>query len=368
MKVLHIYRTCYPETQGGIEHVIRSITEGGGKLGITNKILTLSNERKQPYKISNVEIIPIKKDIEIAANGFSIKLISKFKELAQWADIIHYHYPWPSGDFLAFFSNKPSIVTYHSDIVRQKMLNILYKPLEQYFLNKVDAIIATSPQYAQSSKNLKKFESKVSIIPLAINEDNYSLSKSEIIANWRDKVGEGFFLFVGVLRYYKGLKYLIQAAAINKLPVVIVGDGPLFDTLNEQVQKLELSNVTFVGFVSECDKIALLQLSKSFVFPSHLRSEAFGVSLLEAQLFSKPLISCNIGTGSSYVNQHEQTGLIVAPADPKALSDAMEYINSQPELAKHYGENSYRRLKKMFTNDIQCSKYLTIYQKLMEKK
>lgn len=100
MKVLHVYRTCYPETKGGVEQVIRFIASGTKPLGIETKILTLSDNQTSSYYCEGTEIISVKKSIEISSNGFSWKLIRQFKKLSKWADIIHYHYPWPTGDFL----------------------------------------------------------------------------------------------------------------------------------------------------------------------------------------------------------------------------------------------------------------------------
>ena len=368
MKVLHVYKTCYPETNGGVEQVIRSISEGSQKHGVTSKILTLTKIKKDPYMINGVEIIPVKQDFEISSNGFGINLFLKFYALSKWADVNHYHYPWPSGDLLSFFGKKkPSLVTYHSDIVKQKFLKILYKPIEILFLNKMNAIVATSPQYAKNSLNLQKYKDKVKLIPLAICPDHYEKRNKENTLKWEKRLGRGFFLFIGVLRYYKGITYLLHAASKNKLPLVIAGSGPLMDELKEEAKQLNLSNVTFLGFVTEEDKISLLELSKAFVFPSHLRSEAFGVSLLEAQLFSKPLITCEVGTGSSYVNQDCETGLIVTAANAQALSDAMLFLENEPEKAKRYGENGRVRFNRLFTNETQCEKYTDLYHSLVFK-
>lgn len=369
MKVLHVYRTCYPETKGGVEQVIRFIASGTKSLGIETKILTLSDNDVPPYNCEGTEIIPVKKTFEVSSNGFALKLISEFKKLSEWADIIHYHYPWPSGDLISLFNSaqKPSLVTYHSDIIKQKILKILYKPLEIHFLNHVNIIVATSPQYAQTSTNLQKYKNKVRVIPLAIDEATYSTPLSSTIDQWRDKAGEGFFLFVGVLRYYKGLDYLLEAARINNLPIVIAGDGPERAKIEDYISKHNLKNVKLVGFISEEDKVALHLLSKAFVFPSHLRSEAFGISLIEAQMYSKPIISCDIGTGSSYVNINGETGLVVAPADSQSFSDAMLKIENNADLRKTFGANSRARFELEFTAQRYAQSYLTLYRELLEQ-
>ncbi|MBL4280049.1 glycosyltransferase family 4 protein [Vibrio fluvialis] len=368
MKVLHVYRTCYPETKGGVEQVIRFIASGTKPLGVETKILTLSDEETAPYFCEGTEIIPVKKTMEVSSNGFSLQLITELKKLAQWADIIHYHYPWPSGDFLSLFAGKkPSIVTYHSDIVRQKLLKALYKPLESYFLRHADMLVATSPQYAQSSINLQKYQHKVRVIPLAVEESTYPTPSESNIAQWRDKIGEGFFLFVGVLRYYKGLDYLLEAAKINRLPVVIAGDGPERGKLEAYIAQHKLDNVKLVGFVSEEDKVALHLLSKAFVFPSHLRSEAFGISLIEAQMYHKPIISCDIGTGSSYVNIHGETGLTVPAADSQRFAQAMQELDQQPQWRDQLGEKARQRFEQEFTAQRYADSYVKLYRELLAR-
>ncbi|MZI95808.1 glycosyltransferase [Vibrio sp. CAIM 722] len=367
MKVLQIYRTCYPETKGGVEQVIRFIASGTRSLGVETKILTLSDNDIPPYFCEDTEIIPVKKSIEIASNGFSLNLIAKFKQLSQWADIIHYHYPWPSGDLLSLFdTDKPTVVTYHSDIVRQKLLKTLYKPLENYFLNHIDVLVATSPQYAKTSINLQKYKEKVEIIPLAIDENTYPTPSSHNMDEWRNKVGEGFFLFIGVLRYYKGLNYLLEAAKLNGLPVVIAGDGPERPKLEAYIAEHNLHNVKLVGFISEEDKVTLHLLSKAFVFPSHLRSEAFGISLLEAQMYSKPIISCDIGTGSSYVNLTNETGLCVPACDSTKLSNAMISIENNTEMCATLGSQARKRFEQKFTAQHYAQSYANLYRKLLE--
>ncbi|MFA0608579.1 glycosyltransferase family 4 protein [Vibrio sp. 10N.222.49.B4] len=364
MKVLHIYRTCYPETKGGLEQAIRYICKGSSEQGIENTILTLGIENKE-YQFEGTRIIVVKKDFEISSNGFSFRLIRRFRELSKKNDIIHYQYPWPTGDLLSIFSDKkPSLVSYQSDIVKQKWLKKIYFPLEQYFLSNVNRIIASSPQYAQTSKNLIKYANKVDTIPLAIDESTYPKISEDDIQKWEDYVGRDFYLFVGVLRYYKGLQYLLEAAKLNGLPIVIAGDGPERANLEMYIEKHSLTNVTLVGFISEEDKVALHTLSKAFVFPSHLRSEAFGISLVEAQMFGKPIVSADIGTGSSYVNIDGVTGLTVPPADGSQFSEAMQKLENDLSLCQKLGSSARQRFDKEFTAERYADSYISLYHEL----
>ncbi|CAK3665101.1 glycosyltransferase family 4 protein [Vibrio crassostreae] len=365
MKVLHVYRTCYPETKGGLEQAIRYICKGSSEQGIKNTILTLGSENKE-YDFEGSRIIVVKKDFEISSNGFSFSLIRRFRKLSKQHDIIHYQYPWPTGDLLSLVApKKPCLVSYQSDIVKQKLLKKIYQPLEQHFLTKVDRIIASSPQYAQTSENLIKYASKVDVIPLAIDESTYPSVNENDLQKWENRVGRGFFLFVGVLRYYKGLQYLLEAAKLNGLPIVIAGDGPERDNLETYIKEHSLTNVKLVGFISEEDKVALHSLSKAFVFPSHLRSEAFGISLVEAQMFGKPIVSADIGTGSSYVNANGETGLTVLPADGSAFSEAMQALDNDEQLCQRLGQRARQRFKNEFTAKRYANNYVALYNQLI---
>ncbi|USH03272.1 glycosyltransferase [Grimontia kaedaensis] len=365
MKILHVYRTCYPETKGGLEQAIRYICKGSTDNGYKNTILTLGDEDKE-YEFEGTRIIVVKKQWEVSSNGFSLKLINKFRTLSQEHDVIHYQYPWPTGDLLSLFAaKKPTLVSYQSDIVKQKLLKLIYRPLELIFLSKVGRIVASSPQYAASSINLQQFSEKVDVIPLGIDESTYPEVTQEKLEEWRATVGEGFFLFVGVLRYYKGLQYLLEAAKISGLPVVIAGDGPEKGALKQYIQENNLANVKMVGFIDEDDKVALHRLSKAFVFPSHLRSEAFGISLVEAQLFSKPIISCDIGTGSSFVNMHDVTGITVEAANPHALSEAMCLLHKDKDLTDRLGSSARQRFEEYFTSKRYTDNYIKLYQSLV---
>lgn len=369
MKVLHVYRTCYPETRGGVEQVIRYITQGCKPYGVESKVLSVSHNNSQVIDVQGTEVTLCKADIEVASNSFSFKLFSEFKRLAEWADLIHFHYPWPTGDLLAITNkNKPTLVTYHSDIIKQKWLKKLYKPLEQYFLSNIDAIVATSPQYIEQSLNLLKYNKKVHIIPLAIDPKDYESTN----VNWKvddelHYLGQEYFLFVGVLRYYKGLHYLLDAAKTVDNTIVIAGMGPLYDDLKRRIDEEKINNVVLTGYISDLDKTKLLANCKAFVFPSHIRSEAFGVSLIEAQMFKKAIISCEIATGTSYVNIHQKTGLVVNAASAPSLTNAIAKLNNEPETCETFGLNGYKRANALFTIDKQASQYHELYLKLMKK-
>jgi len=371
MRVLHFFKTYLPDSVGGIEQVIFQLCESGALHGVEGKVLTLSTDPTPPVmQIAQHEVHRARLDIQFASTGFSWSVFKQFRELAAEADVVNYHFPWPFMDLVHFASglNKPSVVTYHSDIIRQKHLLKLYRPLMNRFLHSADRIVAASPNYLHTSDVLQQFQHKTRVIPYGLNKAGYPLPDNNRTAHWRKKLGDKFFLFVGVMRYYKGLHILLDALKDLDYPTVIVGAGPLEAELHAQAIALGLRNIHFLGRLGDEDKVALLQLSYAIVFPSHLRSEAFGISLLEGAMYGKPMISSEIGTGTSYINIHNETGLVVPPSDPLAFRQAMRTLWETPVLAAQMGEKAQARYQNLFTADEMGRKWATLYEELLEEK
>lgn len=369
MKVLHFYKTYLPETIGGIEAVINQIVVGVEKFGISSEILTLTPKKtKRTIKVNGFSVHRCKSNFEIASTPFSISVILRFKELVKDADIIHYHYPYPYADLLHFLTQvkKPTIISYHSDIVRQKNLHKLYKPLKKYFFKRVNCIVAGSPTYLSTSRTLADYKHKTIVIPYGLDKKNYPVPSAEKLNYWRLRFGESFFLFIGVLRYYKGINILIEAARDTNYPIVIVGSGPMEKELQEHVKNLGIKNIFFIGRQSHEDKAALLKLCYAIVFPSHMRSEAFGMSLLEGAMYGKPLISCEIGTGTSFVNIDGKTGRVVTPNDYIALREAMDYLWNNKDTAREMGRRAEKRYWDIFTADKMAKSYADLYQSILD--
>lgn len=316
------------------------------------------------------EVHQAKLDFQFASTGFSYSVFKQFREMAAEADVVNYHFPWPFMDLVHFMSgmDKPCVATYHSDIIRQRHLLKLYRPLMNRFLHSVDRIVAASPNYLHTSDVLQQFPDKTRVIPYGLNKAGYPQPDAERMAQWRQRLGERFFLFVGVMRYYKGLHILLDALKDVDYPVVIVGAGPLEAELHAQAAALGLRNLHFLGRLGDEDKVALLQLSYAIVFPSHLRSEAFGISLLEGAMYGKPMISSEIGTGTSYINIHGETGLVVPPSDPLAFRAAMRQLWDNPEQAARMGLKAEARYRQLFTADQMGQRWSELYQELLEEK
>ena len=368
MRILHFFKTYYPDTTGGIEQVIFQLCQGSRALGIEGEVLTLSPDPSPArLQVADHQVTRVKENFNVASTGFSLKVFNQFREMAAEADLVHFHFPWPLMDLVHFATRhgRPTVLSYHSDIIKQRTLLKFYAPLMNQFLGSMDRILVASPNYQRSSETLKPFADKTVVVPYGLNQAEYPTVSAQTREQWRQRVPEKFFLFVGVLRYYKGLDSLLSALEGVDYPVVILGAGPQELELKAQAEKLQLRNVLFVGRLDDEDKACLLQMCYALVFPSHLRSEAFGISLLEASMYGKPMISCEIGTGTTYVNIHEETGLAVPPNAPVALREAMRRLWDDPALTELFGANALLRFQKLFTADHMCASTAQVYREVL---
>jgi glycosyltransferase involved in cell wall biosynthesis len=367
MRVLHVYKTYYPDTLGGVEQVLFQLTSALADQGVDNRLFVLSPDAR-PSVIERPEasIIRCQYTLQMASTPVSWRALSAFRAQLQWADVVHYQFPWPFADLLHFMSGapRPSVVTYQSDVVRQKLLLEAYRPLMLRFLTSVGRVVTTSPNYLATSPVLSALRRSVEVIPNGLNAGSQSKASAEKLAHWRQRLGDGFFFFVGVLRYYKGLHTLVEAARHVNRSIVIAGDGPEYRALAAQAATLGVGHVKFIGEVSEEDKSALFQLALAFVFPSHVRSEAFGMSLVEAASYGLPMVSCEIGTGTTFINLHGETGFSVPPEDSVALAGAMGRLLSEPAEVLRMGQAARLRYEQFFTADEMASRYLALYSEI----
>jgi glycosyltransferase involved in cell wall biosynthesis len=224
-------------------------------------------------------------------------------------------------------------------------------------------IIANAPRYVDSSPILSRpdIRRKVEVIPLGIDESSYpQLMDLSILKKFNLEDGP-FFIFIGVLRYYKGLDYLLEAAKTVKAKIVIAGSGPEGAALKERASHDGIQNIVFAGQVSDQEKLALISHSVALLLPSHLRSEAYGMVLVEAAMRGKPMISCEIGTGTSYVNNHLETGLVVEPESPLALSRAMTVMLADESMVSEMGIAARRRYELHFSGQALGKAYASVY-------
>lgn len=371
LQALQVYRTYFPDPPGGMQEAIRQIANSTSSFGVQTKIFALS-PNPVPSVIFRPEGEVLRAQSWAAPASCDLGGLAAFRQFAKACDesnVVHYQFPWPFEDVLhAIVRPKiPAVMTYQSDVIRQKFLGAFYAPLMWRTLKSMRVIVATSPAYARTSPVLShpSIRNKVRVIPNGIVEESYSKeSNMGIFDRIMINHGDPYFLFIGVLRYYKGLHTLVQAARHVGARIVIAGSGPEERKLKELSSQAGAQNVVFAGQISDTEKVALLQSCRALVLPSHLRSEAFGMALVEAAMFGRPQISCEIGTGTSFVNAHEESGIVVPPERPDMLAQAMCLLLNEPALAEKMGLASRARYERLFSGAALGKAYADLYREV----
>ncbi|ALD89765.1 glycosyl transferase [Cupriavidus gilardii CR3] len=374
LRVLHVYRTYFPDPPGGLQEAIRQIALGCQPYGVESRIFTLS-PKPAPSQIALPEGTVLRSRSWAAPASCDlggIGSVLRYRRAAAWADVVNFHFPWPFGDVLHLLggSSRPAVMTYHSDIVRQRMLGQVYGPLMRRTLRAMDAVVATSPAYARTSEVLKAnvAPQRLRVIPLGmadLADTAPNAGEAESLLQRFGLSGRPFLLALGVLRYYKGLHSLIEAAPAIAGDIVIAGSGPEMERLRALAAQKGAANVVFAGQVSDAEKAALLRGCRALVLASQLRSEAFGMVLVEASMFARPMVSCEIGTGTSYVNADGVTGFVVPPESPSELAAAASRLLDDGALADRMGRAARCRYEQLFSGAALGRAYSDLYQEVV---
>lgn len=283
------------------------------------------------------------------------------------ADIVDLHMPYPPGDLAALVVDAPLVVTYHSDIVRQQRLLQIYRPLLLHTLQHAARIIATSAPYVQSSPFLRQYAEKCRVVPLSVDAQRFVSVDPDAVTRVRGQHAidphARVVLSVGVLRYYKGLHFLLDAMRHVAATLLLVGDGPEREHLERLAAQYGIAHrVRFVGRVADADLPAYYHAADVFVLPSHLRAEAFGIVLLEAMASGLPVVSTELGTGTSVVNRHGVTGFVVPPAEPQVLARALHVLLANDQLRHRMGDHARERVLAHYTHERMVDATLAVYE------
>jgi glycosyltransferase involved in cell wall biosynthesis len=366
MRILHIYKDYYP-VLGGIENHIRTLAEAQARRGHSVSVLVTSRDaRTHIDELNGVRVIFAGRLATLASTPLSLAFLGQLR--GERPDIAHLHYPYPPGDVAQtwFGRSRATIITYHSDIVRQKGLLRFYAPLLRHSLARADRIIATSPRYVETSPFLSPHAARCAIVPYGIETAPFEAVDPARVAAIRAQHPGPLILFVGQLRYYKGVEYLIRAMPQVQARALIIGSETTtrLNELRALVTSLGVEDkVAFLGEQSD-ELPAYYHACDVFVLPSVERSEAFGIVQVEAMTAGRPVISTEVGTGTSWINQHEITGLVVPPRNEAALAAALQRLLADDALRARLGAAGQARILSQFTTAHMLAGVEAVYASL----
>jgi glycosyltransferase involved in cell wall biosynthesis len=374
MRVLHIYKD-YAPILGGIENHIGMLAQAQRAQGIDARVLvTNTGPETVETVINGVPVVKTGRQLNISSAPISLGFYPWLRRLENGIDITHAHLPYPPGELghMLLGRSRGLVLSYHSDIVRQKVLGTFYSPFLRFLLRRADRISVASPAYIRTSSFLAPVATKCRVLPYGINLSAFAATPAihQVAAEIRARYApKPLLLYVGKLRHYKGLNVLIEAMRTIDAHLLVIGDGMMEQEWRGQATALGLNErITFLGELSDAEKLPMLYASDLFVLPSNNRAEAFGIVLIEAMACGLPLISTELGTGTSFVNQHEQTGLVVPPNDSQALAASINRLLGDESLRRAMGAAALARVHSEFTQATMATRMYDLYQEVLATK
>ncbi len=283
------------------------------------------------------------------------------------ADLLHIHLPNPIAvlAYLASGFSGPLVFTYHSDIVRQKLLGSAFSAILHRALDRSAAIIATSDKYIETSPILQAHRDKCRVIPLGIPLERFHSPDPHIVDWIRNQYGPSIVVAVGRLVHYKGFEHLIRAMKRVDGHLLLIGNGPLRAELEALARSLGIhERVTILSGVA--DVVPYYHAADVFVLPSVNRSEAFGLVQVEAMACGKPVVNTQLASGVTFVSRHEETGITVPPSDANALSAALNTLLKSPEMRARLGSAARIRVATEFNVEVMANRTLAVYEAVMK--
>lgn len=364
LEVLHVGK-FYPPHMGGIETHLEGLCRELRKSVDVQVVVANDHRFAIEETLDSVPVARVPTWLTLASTPLAPAMVAKLR--AYQGEILHLHLPNPMAvmAYLASGYRGSVVVTYHSDMVRQKVLGPLFEPWLHAALRRSSAIIATSPNYVRTSHVLARHQERCHIIPLGTAIESFGRCDPSAVASVRREYGERLIVSVGRLVYYKGFEYLIRAMAQVSGKLLIVGDGPLRNRLGALASEVGVADRVFLlGKIDHDRLVACYHAAQVFVLASVARSEAFGIAQIEAMAAGLPVVNTNLDSGVPFVSVHESTGLTVPPADPDRLAVAINRLLDNPNLRHAFGRMARLRARQEFSVEVMARRTLSLYEEI----
>ncbi|MBR0142439.1 MAG: glycosyltransferase [Ruminococcus sp.] len=370
IRILEVNKAYYPHV-GGIESLVRQYSEKLSEIENTETEVLVCRENMGKTFSERINGIHVTRAGSLGTYfscPVSFSFIKLFKQMSKSADVVHIHMPFPLADLAVMISGYKGrvVISWHSDIVRQKKLMFFYKPIMKKLLDRADCIITATQGHISGSDYLPEYRNKCVVIPYGINPEEYlSVKRVPILTEKCTYKGSIKVFFTGRLVYYKGVDVLIRAfSKVKNCELFIAGTGELEEKLKELVKRKNIDDIVhFLGFLPDEQLRQAYADCDIFVLPSVAKSEAFGIVQLEAMVYGKPVINTRLDSGVPYVSIHGRTGFTVKPSSPAQLAKALNILAQNKKLREKFGRNAFLRVEKYFNEKNIIEKLRDILEK-----
>jgi glycosyltransferase involved in cell wall biosynthesis len=364
LTVLHVGK-FYPPHPGGMESHLQTLCEELRK-SIEVEVLVASDRwRSERSEQGGVEVMRLATALMLHGTPI-VPLMARAMRRAR-PDLVHLHFPNPMAALACLTSrlDAPIVVTWHSDVVRQRRAAAAFAPLLSLLLRRCSAIIVGSTAYIETSAVLSARRGLCHVVPFGIRTAAFEHPDAARVAELRRRYGERIVLGVGRLIYYKGFEHLVRAMADVRATALIAGDGPLSRTLAAEAGRLGVGDrVVLLGRVDDADLKACYHACDVFALPSVERSEAFGIVQLEAMACGKPVVNTRLDSAVPHVSLDGLTGLTVPPGDPAALAAALNALLDDSARRAAMGAAARQRVREEFGAELMARRTLEVYREV----
>jgi phosphatidylinositol alpha-mannosyltransferase len=276
---------------GGVKEVVIALQTGLINRG--HDVVIITPQPREPYKHDGRKVAflgsaaDFRTPLNTTAQFSASVMTDEIDSLLEYEkfDVIHFHEPWVpvlSRQILSR-SRAVNVATFHAKLPETLMSRTLTKVITPYtkpLLRHIDEFTAVSDAAAEYLLSLA--DVPVDIVPNGIDLKHFR-RPAKLVS---DSKAPKTVLYIGRLEHRKGVRYLLDAFKILQdrelnTRLIVAGDGPDREKLEEQCEMLELKNVEFLGFIDEATKKRLLHTADVFCSPA-IFGESFGIVLLEA--------------------------------------------------------------------------------------
>lgn len=365
---------------------VLQLISSGGYYGAENMLLNLCASQEQSgcqnslLLFYNVHVPNVEFYERARRRGLSVRMVHcngradwrAVRQIEEYieedgVDLVHTHgYKADLYGYLAAWRcHKPVVATCHNWVGGTAALGI-YNHLDRMALKKFNALAAVSDRVAQRLLAFGVPAEKIRTIANGIDVNAFERAQPLPLLNAEGSTVVGM---VARLDMQKGFEYLLQAArelcnAFPALKVVIVGEGPDRDKIEEMIQQYGLqSSVMLAGQQSNMPGVyAAMDI---FVLPS--LNEGLPMTVLEAMAASKPVIATRVGAIPSVIRDGEN-GLLVDPKNSEGLRNTIANLLVDPECRRRMGDQAHAWVSRNYTSEAMALKYREMYEEVLGKR
>ncbi len=374
IKVLHVVR---PAAGGMKNHLINLVRYTDKKRFDVTVACPLNTALWDELTALGVQTFPIPLVGELSPTRDYAAVHSLVKYLNQsGTTILHAHSSKGAlvGRLAALMARTPVVIfTAHNSIFYEEWpewKKKLFATVERFLARFTDKIITVSDALKQElmereglpAKQLTTIYNGIEVEKFAAKVDTMSVRRSLNIPELGPVVGT-----IARLAPQKGVSYFLKAASLLKeyqVNFLVVGDGPLRETLEQEATELGLQNR--VIFAGQRENIAeILSVLDIYVLPSV--TEGLPLTILEAMAAGKPVVATRVG-GVPEAIAEGKTGLVVPSRDPEALAVALAGLIGERDRLIRMGANGQKHVKEKFTVSMMVEKTKQLYNQLLTEK